>query len=184
METQQLSTISKLQFNPKKTLLKEAKKLVFIDTQDSIPFLVWLLENPASPMALPGKISLDYHDCLHAIFGLGTSLGDEAFLIGLTMGSDTKLKNWQLKLFKFASQFLYPEKFCFRPQDFYLFDLGVEWGRKLKIKNLNKIDFSAYEDKTIAELRDWLDVHEILLFLNTELTQPQSTTELEQFSFG
>ncbi|WP_013322043.1 hypothetical protein [Gloeothece verrucosa] len=184
MFNQPITKITKLQFNPQTTLLKDAKNLVCFDAQEAIPFWIWLWENPGSPIALPGKISLDHHDCLHAILGVGVSLEDEAFLIGVTMGSDTDLQEWHLKLFKFVSRFLYPKKFRFRTQDFFVFDLGVELGRKLKIKNLNKIDFALYENKTVAEVRDALGLNEILLLLNSELTQPQQAHSLQQFSFG
>ncbi len=56
------------------------------DPASSIPFLVWLLENLASPIALPGKIDLYCHDCLHVLLNKGFSLEDEAFVVGFTMG--------------------------------------------------------------------------------------------------
>ncbi|ACK72717.1 hypothetical protein PCC7424_4351 [Gloeothece citriformis PCC 7424] len=176
----QLPSLNKLQFNAQKTNLKEAKKLVCIDIQESIPFLVWLTENPQSPIALPGKISLDNHDCIHVILGLGVSLADEALILGLTMGNDTNTKEWQVKLFKFISSYLYPKKFRFRPEDFYLFDLGLKLGRQLPVKNLNKIDFTLYEKVTIAELRNWFGIDNILPLLNLDSTETMPETPLKQ----
>lgn len=37
------------------------------DPPSKIPFFVWLFENPRSPLALPGKIDLYQHDCLHLL---------------------------------------------------------------------------------------------------------------------
>lgn len=50
-----------------------------LDGQSDIPLIIRLLENPASPIALPGKITLHNHDCLHIILGVGVSSTDEAF---------------------------------------------------------------------------------------------------------
>jgi len=47
--------------------LAQADALIRGDCQSSIPFLVWLLENPHSSLALPGKIYLREHDYLHLL---------------------------------------------------------------------------------------------------------------------
>lgn len=59
-----------------------------LDNQTDIPLIIKLLENPASPIALLGKISLQNHDCLHIILDISVSPSDEAFIIGFTMGND------------------------------------------------------------------------------------------------
>lgn len=82
-----------------------------LDNQSDIPFIIRLLENPTSPVALPGKISLHNHDCLHIILGIGVSPQEEAFIIGFTMGNDDRTKQWHVKLFKFFSRFIYPAKY-------------------------------------------------------------------------
>jgi hypothetical protein len=57
------------------------------DGADAVPWYVRLLENPRSPVALPGAIDLFGHDCLHIVLGRGLLAQDEAFVIGYTMGS-------------------------------------------------------------------------------------------------
>jgi hypothetical protein len=49
-----------VQLDIAKINLKKAHSLVFrlSDNETKIPFIIWLLENPNSPLALPGKISL------------------------------------------------------------------------------------------------------------------------------
>ncbi len=44
--------------------LKEALQEFRLDKKEDIPWIIKLLENPLSPLALPGKISLFNHDCL------------------------------------------------------------------------------------------------------------------------
>ena len=134
--------------------VSEVVNSVQIDKQSDIPWIIRLLENPISPIALPGKISLANHDCIHVILGRGVTLQDEAFVIGFTMGSDVKTNWFHLGIFKFFSIFLYPKKFRFNREDLKVFDLGFAYGRKPGIlKNINQIDFQLYQNKKIAELR-------------------------------
>ena len=143
--------------------LKESLQKINGDEQADIPFMVWLLENPDSRVALPGKINLYNHDCLHILLGRGISLDDEAFVVGFTMGSDLKTNRFHLTVFKILSNLFYPKKYKFNRQQFKLFKIAFDYGRNLKIKNLNQLDFKAYEDKTIEELKnvfgiDWEEV--------------------------
>lgn len=128
------------------------------DKQSDIPFMVWLLENPESIFPLPGKINLYNHDCLHILLERGDSLFDEAFVIGFTMGSDLKTNRFHLAVFKFLSNLLYPQQYKFEREQFKLFDLAFNYGRKLKVKNLNQVDFKAYENRTVRELRKLLGI--------------------------
>jgi hypothetical protein len=135
------------------TLLGE--KFFNLDKQSNIPWIIQLIENPKSPIALPGKISLDNHDCLHLLLNRDVSPQDEAFVIGFTMGNDPKT-NWvHLLIFKFFARFLYPAPYKFNQQHLKIFDLGFLYGRKLSLKspNLNQIDFRLYYNKTLEELR-------------------------------
>jgi hypothetical protein len=69
--------------------LEDAYHQFALDGQASIPFFVWLLENPASPISLPGSINLHGHDCLHLLLNRGVSGHDEAFVVGFTKNSIT-----------------------------------------------------------------------------------------------
>ncbi|MDJ0631673.1 MAG: hypothetical protein QNJ34_00635 [Xenococcaceae cyanobacterium MO_188.B29] len=133
--------------------LKECLQKINGDEQSDIPFLVWLLENPDSIFPLPGKINLYNHDCLHILLDRDISVLDEAFVVGFTMGSDVKTNRFHLAVFKFLSSVFYPKQYKFNREQFKLFDIAFNYGRKLKIKNLNHLDFKVHENKTVGELR-------------------------------
>ena len=133
--------------------LKECLQNINGDEQSDIPFLVWLLENPDSIFPLPGKINLYNHDCLHILLDRDISLVDEAFVVGFTMGNDIKTNGFHLAVFKFLSSIFYPKQYKFNREQFKLFDIAFNYGRRLKVKNLNQLDFKVYENKTVGELR-------------------------------
>ena len=141
--------------------LAQAYALLSGDCPDEIPFVVWLVENPDSPFALPGKISLQQHDLLHLLLGRGFAAGDEAYVIGLTMGNDLSTKRWHIWLFKLVSLLIYPPKFRFALSDLKAFDKGLAWGRNLPIKNLNQLDFTEYQDWQLSSLRVGLGLSRI-----------------------
>ena len=126
------------------------------DAPSSIPFLVWLLENPDSLLALPGKIRLRDHDCLHLLLNKGFSLSDEAFVIGFTLGNDLQSNKLHLSIFKIVSLFFYPREYRFHLQHIKILNLGFKYGKCNPIKNLNKIHFHVYFSKTILEVRSEL----------------------------
>ncbi len=140
-----------------KITLKEALKEFSIDKPKDIPWLIRLLENPASPMALPGNISLLGHDCLHLLLDRKVDSSDEAFVIGFTMGNDRDTKPWHIKIFKFFSRYLYPRPYQLSTQDFYSFDLGFKYGRQLKPK-IKDTDFIRYHHFTLEFLRGVLGI--------------------------
>ena len=57
-------------------------------TAAEIDPLVRLFENPASPLAFRGAITLERHDCVHVLLGRGLLGQDEAFVLGFTMGAE------------------------------------------------------------------------------------------------
>ena len=146
--------------------LAQAYNLIVRDCPAEIPFVVWLLENPDSPLPLPGRIHLRQHDCLHLLLRRGFAATDEAYVIGFTMGNDLSTKRWHLWLYKLVSRFLYPPKFRFNRTDLATFDLGVARGRKLPIKNLNQLDFTEYQDWQLSSLRDGLKLAEVWVEIN------------------
>lgn len=139
--------------------------------QDNIPWIVWLLENPQSWVALPGKITLYNHDCLHILLAKGFDLAEEAFVIGFTMGNDPATNWLHLLIFKLFSRLFYPANYRFNANHLKLFDLGFNCGKKIAFKNLNRIDFKQLENKTIAELR---------AFCGIELEMLQPTNKLKK----
>jgi len=138
--------------------LKEAYSTVFSLYNPKIPFVIWLLENPDSPLALPGKISLQYHDYIHILLGRGISPQDEAFVIGFTMGNDLNTNRMHLFIYKFFASFIYPYPYNFSKLDLINFDLGFIYGRKIKIKQINEINFENYHNETINYLRNYFGI--------------------------
>lgn len=145
--------------NDKAPILRKAVQTIiksnnYCSENSSIPWLVWLLENPDSIVALPGKITLYNHDCLHVILDRGFDLKDEAFVIGFTMGNDRQTNPFHLWIFKIFSRFFYPLDYRFSDRDLKVFELGILYGKKIKTKNINQIDFKQLENKTVNEIRD------------------------------
>jgi hypothetical protein len=130
------------------------------DSQGAIPLLVRLLENPESPVALPGKINLRNHDYLHILLNRGQSAQDEAFVVGFTMGNDPQANSFHVGLFKFFARFLYPKVYRFSLEHLKIFDLGFRYGRRLKTKHLNLFDFESCQHQTVAVLRKELGIDE------------------------
>ena len=146
------------------------EKMGNLDQQGDIPWLVRFMENPASPLPFPGKISLENHDCLHLLLDRDVSAQDEAFVVGFTMGNDVATKGIHKAIFKFFSRYLYPKKFQFSEEHLKTFDLGYAYGKKLAevSPNLNKINFRDYFDKTIDELKNMFKIDEEDIRLTTE----------------
>lgn len=147
--------------------LKKAHSLVFsLHNETKIPLIIWLLENPNSLVALPGKISLLHHDYIHILLNRGISTEDEAFVIGFTMGNDLKTNQLHLFIYQVFAEFIYPVPYKFCKLDFISFKLGFLYGRKIKIKEINEIDFEAYQNENIGFLRDYFgidtDEHQLL----------------------
>jgi len=138
--------------------LKSVYQILKGDKQSDIPFMIWLWENPQSFLPFPGKIDLCRHDYLHILLERRFSLDDEAFVIGFTMGNDLKTKSIHCLILKFISKYFYPPSHRFSQKHFWSFDLGFSSGSKTKIKNLNQLDFSVYEEKTISEIRKELGI--------------------------
>ncbi|MBN3886444.1 MAG: hypothetical protein V7K64_16920 [Nostoc sp.] len=140
--------------------LKKAHSLVFrLHGEPKIPFVIWLLENPNSIMALPGKISLLHHDYIHILLARGISSQDEAFVIGFTMGNDLKTNQLHLFIYHFFAKFIYPVPYKFSRLDFMSFKLGFIYGRKIKFKQINEINFEIYQNETIGFLRDFFGIN-------------------------
>lgn len=134
--------------------LHDAIQLLSVDCQTDIPLVVWLIENPNSPIALPGKIDLYGHDCIHTILNQSShTLPVEAFVLGFTMGNDDRTRRIHQLVFKFVASTFYPRKYRFAWKHFRCFDEGFIYGRSLAFRNLNRLDFTTYQHQTVAQLR-------------------------------
>jgi hypothetical protein len=140
--------------------LKQAQASLNGDPQASIPLLVWLLENPVSPIALPGAINLFGHDCMHLILKQGFSSAHEAYVVGFTMGNSHGLQDWHLGLIRFAARYLYPKKYRMNAEQMEIFDVGVIAGQDCPMRDLCKIDFQNWAEMTLQEIRSQIGLGE------------------------
>ena len=129
--------------------LEEDYRAFRINAPEEIPFWVWLMENPDSPLPFPGQVRLKHHDLIHILLGVGVSQEEEALVVGWTLGNDPNLKSWHIHLFLWVACTLYPDPYRFRKQDIPPFYQGLEWGKRCPY--LNKIDISKTAEKVREE---------------------------------
>jgi hypothetical protein len=128
--------------------LQEAYLAFRKDPPEAIPFWVWLMENPDSPLPFVGQVSLEHHDLIHVILGLGVSREEEAEVVGWTLGNEG-IEVWEILLFLWVAMVLYPEPYQFRYQDLPFFFYGLEQGKSVPRLKLEQIDRS----RPLAEIR-------------------------------
>jgi hypothetical protein len=157
--------------------LTEAYQSLQGDEQSDIPWIVWLLENPASPIALPGNIDLAGHDCLHLLLKKGFTSSSEAYVVGFTMGNDQRTKWFHFQFFKLAVLFLYPPKYRLSYAEINVLERGFKLGQRTLVKDLNQSDLAKWNTKTLEQLRLDLgleltgDLNDVLsTFLSAALT--------------
>lgn len=123
------------------------------DDASAIPWYVRLLENPASPVALPGAVDLYGHDSVHILLGRGTLPPDEAFVIGVTMGASGTLHGWQESLYALAAQRFYGDVFRFSRTDVQVFRTAVRFARAARIRPLHTLPWRDLADRRLGEVR-------------------------------
>ena len=133
------------------------------DPASAVPWYVRLLENPASPLALPGAIDLFGHDCLHAVLGRGLLSQDEAFVIGFTMGASPTCTLSQARLFTWCARHLYRPPFRFDAVDTGVYHLAFAAARAMRSRPLESVDYTAWLDRPLGELRAELGVRTVQL---------------------
>lgn len=150
--------------------LAEAHAKMPGDDASVVPWYVRLLENPASRVALPGAIDLFGHDCIHILLGRGTLSQDEAFVLGVTMGTARGLQRWQQKLFGFAAQNFYRGPWRLTPGDRLLFDMAVEFAKHQRIKPLNEVPWRELRDEPLGRIREEVGIRtaDLIKFYETE----------------
>jgi hypothetical protein len=114
--------------------------------QSSIHWLIWLLENPSSPISLTGAINLYNHDIIHILLDRGMEVKDEAMVIGFTMGNTGNTNKWIKKLFKFCARWIYPKGYKFDEHDLLEFERGFVYGYTRPIKNIHLYEFDKNEE--------------------------------------
>jgi hypothetical protein len=123
-----------------------------------IPDEVKELENPFSPNAKPGAVTLKRHDPIHALLGRGLLDQDEAFVIGFTMGNASKYKNEDGDTIKVAFADTYPEPYRIYGEKLNAFDLGVSVGKKNRVRDIADIPIEDMSELTLGELRERLGI--------------------------
>ena len=114
-------------------------------TADDVPDVIKKYENPESPDALPGAITLERHDCLHVLLGRGLHVQDEAFIIGATMGAASDINDDHVETFIRVSTTEYPKHWRFEEAHIASYRLGVGYAQD----NMNGFDLhlTAFEEE-------------------------------------
>lgn len=111
-----------------------------------VPEIIRKYENPESPDALPGAISLERHDCIHVLLGRGLHVQDEAFVIGATMGAASDITGEIVDFFAEVSTTQYPEHWRFEEAHIASLRLGVGFAMdNLRGKDLHLIPLEGAE---------------------------------------
>ena len=129
------------------------------DDSGAIHLYVRLFENPASPIAFPGAVSLERHDCIHILLGRGLLGQDEAFVIGYTMGTCRVIQPWQVWSFKQVTRRLYPGIYRMNTSDVLAFDLGFHLGQGSPRRDLGEYPLEEHMGAKLGGLRRTLDIH-------------------------
>jgi hypothetical protein len=124
----------------------------------AIPWIVRLFENPQGWLRLHGAVNLRNHDMIHVLLGRGLLGQDEAFVIGFTMGS-TKAVSWLERMFfKVIVSQVYPHPYRITWRTLAAYDLGLEAGRELDVKDLHRRLRDEMLDRPLGETRRRLGI--------------------------
>lgn len=124
-----------------------------------IPEIVRQLENPSSPVALPGAVTLGRHDIFHILLGRGLLDQDEAFVLGFTMGNASKYRDADGDLMRKALEHWYPEPFRILGNKLHIFDLGVHTGRSMGIPDIALIPIEELRSYSVGQARRELKIN-------------------------
>ena len=114
------------------------------NAKTEIPFIIRLLENPGSPLALPGATTLYDHDCIHVLLKQNTSLRGEAFVIGFCMGNSSKIARVHVLIYKSIAKSIYPRKYRFSKPHLVEYDRGFNYGASQQIRDIHSLNFKQY----------------------------------------
>lgn len=137
-----------------------------------IPWFVRLFENPASPLALPGAITLERHDALHVLLGRGLLAQDEAFVIGFTMGAASGIRERHRRLFRWIVTRVYRRPYRLSRRHLLAYDLGFGFGMEQTHRDFQDFAFEDHRDTSLREMRSQLglDLHRLHALFNHEKT--------------
>lgn len=141
--------------------LREVLSTLPAANPEEVPAIIQKYENPSSPHALPGAITLARHDCIHVLIGRGLHVQDEAFVIGVTMGAASDISKAAIDTFIRVSTTEYPEHWRFKTEHIPSFRLGVGFsidnlsGRDL---HLIPLEEDPWQAKTVRQARKDLGI--------------------------
>ncbi len=133
---------------------------------EEIPLIIRLCENPTFEIpgfGFEGAVTLQDHDCIHALLGRGLLSKDEAFVIGFTMGSTNRISTAQEKIFQWAARYLYPKNYRFDDEDIHIFKDALRLGFISDCQPLNRVDYQTLTSKTLRDIRSELGIEVDLL---------------------
>lgn len=137
------------------------------ESQQAVPLMVQLVENPRYRVPgidlFHGRVELQQHDAIHILLGRGLLNKDEGFTIGFTMGSSRKVSTIEEELFVTIASNLYPEPYRFNTGDTAVFRDALRLAYIMNCKSLDNIDFTAYMNFTLHDIRAELDINIPLL---------------------
>jgi hypothetical protein len=138
--------------------LQSVRDTLPANNADDISLIVRIFENPKSPIAFKGAISLDRHDCVHILLGRGLLPQDEAFVLGYTMGTAPNISDIESLLFQFVTKYLYPDPYRLTENNLKAYKLGLEAAKSFAHPEVYHVPLEMYGDKTLAELRGELGI--------------------------
>jgi hypothetical protein len=128
------------------------------DPTGAVPWWVSAMENPGSPVALPGAVDLHTHDCIHIILGRGLLAQDEAFVIGFNHGRKRVVLTVAAGALPLQRAARLPRHLPVLATEIGVFDLAVEVGRRAGSAPIHQADFRALGNRQIGEIRRMLGV--------------------------
>jgi hypothetical protein len=150
--------------------------------ESGIPAIVKQYEDPSSPHALIGAVTLAHHDIIHILLGRGLLDQDEAFVLGFTMGTASRGDiEGDLQKMRNLLGSEYQEPFRIPAIKLKAFDLGVQCAQRSSCKDifLKPLTDPATGRKTVAQLRQeyGIDKQVLLEFYARERAEIPGTLE-------
>jgi hypothetical protein len=124
----------------------------------AIPWIVRLFENPQGWLRLHGAVDLASHDMIHVLLGRGLLGQDEAFVIGFTMGSTKAVSPLERWFFKTVVAHVYPDPYRIPWRMLAAYDLGLEAGRTLGVRDIHRAVGPALLDRPLGDARRQLGI--------------------------
>ncbi len=144
--------------NDAKTLCEVYGTLPGVNPQE-VSMLVRIFENPKSPFAFKGAVTLERHDCIHILLGRGLLNQDEAFVIGFTMGTSKSINTVEEAVFKLITKYLYPKHYRFTKRELNVYEMGLKRGKECRVEKIYDFPFEEYMDWRLGDLRAHIGIN-------------------------